>query len=52
MEDSVVTSDREQSLFDALDKGIDDMENGHVTEHDTAMVKLLQRYEEHVLQNP
>ena len=39
-------------LFEALDKGIDDMENNRVTPHEESMKILKQRFEEHVLQNP
>ncbi len=38
-------------LLDALDKGIDDMENGRVTSHEETMKTLIQRYNDYVSQN-
>ena len=34
-----------------LDKGIDDMEKGHVTAHEETMKILMQRYDDYVSQN-
>ncbi len=49
--DKNVTTVEESELFRELDKGIDDMENGRVTPHEESMRILMQRYNEHVLQN-
>ena len=39
-------------LLEELDKGIDDLENGRVTPHEDTMKILIQRYNDHVSQNP
>ena len=42
-------SDVEEAILRALDKGIDDMENGRVVPHEQAMGIVWQRLKEHVL---
>lgn len=42
----------EPELLEELDKGIDDMENDRVTPHEDTMQILIQRYNDHVSQNP
>lgn len=50
MENNIPSVD-ETELFDALDTGIDDMENGRVTPHEETMKIVIQRIEDYVLQN-
>ena len=41
----------DNSLLEKLDRGIDDMEAGHLTPHDEAMKIITKRFEEYVLQH-
>lgn len=42
-------NDVEEAILRALDKGIDDMENGRVVPHEQAMKMVRQRLKEHIL---
>jgi len=40
----------EENLFKALDKGIEDMENGNVYDYEDAMAMVRQRLKDYVIQ--
>lgn len=48
---TTVSEIRDSELLSELDKGIDDMENGHVTPHEESMNTIMQQYNDYVLQN-
>ncbi len=43
-----VSTEDESKIFQALDKGIDDMEAGRITPHKDAMKLLIQQYKNNV----
>ncbi len=49
--DTIIPFNETPELLKELDKGINDVENGHVTAHEETMKILMQRYDDYVSQN-